>query len=49
MSVVVRPVTAADRPVWTELWRAYLLFYKTVLPDAQFEGATTRTHLPQAV
>ncbi len=38
--VAVRAVTPTDRAAWTDLWRAYLLFYKTVLPDEQYEGDT---------
>lgn len=30
-------LTEADRPRWTELWRSYLEFYSTVLPDVQYE------------
>jgi GNAT superfamily N-acetyltransferase len=30
----IRPLTAADRQVWTPLWRAYLAFYETELPEA---------------
>ncbi len=30
-------LTEADRPRWTELWRAYLDFYSTELPDAQYD------------
>lgn len=30
-----------DRPRWTELWRTYLLFYDTTLPDEVF-GHTWR-------
>ena len=32
----------ADRPRWTELWRAYLAFYDTELPDAQYNYTWTR-------
>lgn len=31
-----------DRPRWTELWRAYLLFYETSLPDEVFEHTWRR-------
>lgn len=30
-------LTEADRPDWTTLWRAYLDFYGTVLPDEQYD------------
>lgn len=38
-SVTVRPLRLEDKPVWRDLWRAYLAFYDTVLPEAVF--ATT--------
>ena len=38
----VGPLTAADRPRWTELWREYLLFYDTTLPDAVYEHTWAR-------
>ena len=37
----VRPLQPDDRPVWDDLWRAYLEFYETELPqeiyDTHFE------------
>lgn len=30
---VIRPLTKDDRAAWSELWRAYLAFYETQLPD----------------
>jgi len=37
----VRPLTAADKPEWVRLWRAYLAFYQTELSpeiyDTYFE------------
>ena len=37
----IRPLTEADKPAWTRLWRAYLAYYETELPqniyDAYFE------------
>ena len=32
----------ADRPRWTELWRSYLEFYQTTLPDDQFDHTWSR-------
>lgn len=29
----VRPLTADDKPEWARLWRAYLAFYETELPQ----------------
>ena len=31
-----------DEPRWAELWRAYLAFYETVLPPAQFDDTWAR-------
>ena len=37
----IRPLTETDKPAWTRLWRAYLAYYETELPqsiyDAYFE------------
>jgi GNAT superfamily N-acetyltransferase len=33
----ISPLLMDDRPRWTELWTAYLTFYKTTLPPEQFE------------
>jgi GNAT superfamily N-acetyltransferase len=33
MRVRVRPLEAADHEAWLPLWRGYLEFYKTTLPD----------------
>jgi GNAT superfamily N-acetyltransferase len=35
-------LTPQDRPRWTELWRAYLLFYDTSLSDDVFEHTWRR-------
>lgn len=35
-------LTEADRPRWTELWTAYLDFYSTTLPPAQFDFTWAR-------
>ncbi len=40
--VRVRPLAAADKPEWRTLWRAYLAFYDTVLPDAVIDTAFDR-------
>ena len=32
----------ADRPRWTELWRAYLDFYETELPEAVYDETWAR-------
>ena len=38
----ITPLHGDDRPRWAELWRAYLAFYETTLPDAQFDNTWTR-------
>jgi GNAT superfamily N-acetyltransferase len=40
--VAVRPATAADHAAWLPLWRAYLAFYETDLPDATTQTTWTR-------
>ncbi len=40
--IEVGPLTEADHPRWTELWRDYLKFYDTTLPDAQFDRTWQR-------
>ena len=42
MAVTISPLVPQDRPRWTELWRGYLAFYETILPDAQYEDTWTR-------
>jgi ribosomal protein S18 acetylase RimI-like enzyme len=44
--VRVRPLAADDRGDWTRLWRGYLDFYATTLPDAQYALAWQRLHDP---
>jgi GNAT superfamily N-acetyltransferase len=34
VSLTVRPLARGDEPAWRELWRAYLAFYETELPEA---------------
>ena len=36
-AVLLRPLEPADRPEWDRLWSAYLEFYRTSLPKAQFD------------
>lgn len=33
MSFVIRPLALTDKPTWRVLWRDYLAFYDTVVPD----------------
>lgn len=38
----LRPLRAEDRPQWADLWRAYLAFYETELPDAIYDSSFAR-------
>lgn len=42
----IRPVAAADRQVWGELWTAYLAFYDTTLPPGIHDTAFARLLAP---
>jgi GNAT superfamily N-acetyltransferase len=42
MSIEITRLHSMDRPRWADLWRAYLAFYETALPDAQFEETWAR-------
>lgn len=38
-NLTIRGVKPEDRAIWGEMWRAYLAFYETELPEAQFDHA----------
>ncbi len=38
----IRPLTAEDKPAWTGLWRAYLAYYQTELPDDIYDSTFAR-------
>ncbi len=38
----IRPLTADDRQEWAALWRAYLEFYETELPDTVYDSTFAR-------
>ncbi len=42
MTVEVTALQATDQARWTELWRAYLAFYHTTLPDEVFDATWSR-------
>ncbi len=42
MAPDIRPLEAADKPRWLELWTAYLAFYETQLPDSVKDTAFER-------
>ena len=40
--VTIRPLRAEDEPAWRVLWRGYLDFYETTLPDEMYDLAFER-------
>ena len=42
MQLTISDLKAEDRPRWAELWRGYLAFYETVLPDEQYHDTWAR-------
>lgn len=42
----IRPIEPADRPVWGDLWRGYLDFYETTLPEAVYDTTFARLLSP---
>lgn len=40
--LTIRPLAAADEAEWRRLWRAYLAFYKTELPEQVYAGTFAR-------
>lgn len=42
MTLAVTRLQPADRPRWTELWREYLAFYGTVLPETVYDHTWAR-------
>ena len=43
---MIRAIAPEDRAIWTELWRGYLSFYETVLPDEVFATTWARLRDP---
>ncbi len=39
---MISKLTADDRPRWTELWRGYLAFYETALPEEIYDATWDR-------
>ncbi|WP_135506531.1 GNAT family N-acetyltransferase [Roseovarius aestuariivivens] len=46
MTLRIRPIMASDKPRWAELWRAYLDFYETTLPDRIYDTTFARICSP---
>ena len=43
----IRPIQADDKTAWADLWRAYLAFYETELPDAVYDNTFARILSPE--
>lgn len=39
---VIRPIEPRDRAAWSEMWRDYLAFYETTLPDEIYDNSFSR-------
>ena len=35
MAIEIRPLTAADEPVWRDLWTGYLEFYESSVSEEE--------------
>jgi GNAT superfamily N-acetyltransferase len=42
MAIEVSQLHPQDRPRWADLWRAYLAFYGTALPEEQYDDTWAR-------
>ncbi|MEM9045829.1 MAG: GNAT family N-acetyltransferase [Pseudomonadota bacterium] len=40
--LIIRPLAAGDEAAWRELWKAYLAFYETELPEEVYQTAFGR-------
>ena len=45
-NIFIRPVRRDERAAWEPLWRGYLDFYKTALPQAMYDTTWARLHAP---
>jgi len=46
MSITIRPLETGDKPAWAPLWRAYLDFYETALPETVYDTTFARLTSP---
>lgn len=46
MTLSIRPVIASDKSAWKDLWRAYLEFYETTVPDRVYDTTFARLCSP---
>ena len=44
MSIIIRPIALSDKTRWLELFREYVIFYKSKVSDEQFELTWQRIH-----
>jgi GNAT superfamily N-acetyltransferase len=44
MSITIRPITLSDNARWLELFKEYVIFYKSKVSDEQFELTWQRLH-----
>jgi GNAT superfamily N-acetyltransferase len=44
MSIRIRPITVSDKARWLELFKEYIIFYKSKLSDEQLELTWQRIH-----
>lgn len=42
MTVLIRPITAADETAWRALWRAYLAYYETEVTEEVYQTTFAR-------
>ena len=42
MTITIRPLTAADRAEWAQLWTGYLDYYQTSVPEAVYDSTFAR-------
>lgn len=45
-ALTIRPIEPGDRRTWGDLWRAYLDFYETTLPEAVYDTTFARLLSP---
>ena len=44
MTITIRPIAASDKERWLDLFKQYIVFYKSSLSDEQFELNWQRLH-----
>lgn len=46
MTIEIRQIEVADKPVWRALWTAYLEYYETSVPEAVYDATFDRLLSP---